>query len=862
MARKRPLFLDTEDGTVKRLDPSFDVLDAKIEAADVLNLNEAIDDRVAVLLKESTTIQWIYLDASDELRAEVKSASITDDHISPSANIAWSKVSKDGSSLAHLATRYHQDLQNVQGGTATEQYHLSQTEHDTLTTGQDATTLHHHDSRYYTQTQLQTPNQSQVHWDNVTNKPSTFPPSPHQHTSADITDFTEAAQDATGAALTSTDTVELIYQDDLNQILANVRFQSTNSIDLLSDTNGLKADLRLDNTGTIDLQVTTSGLKADLKPSTILDEHISNAANIAWSKIDKTGARLQDLNAEAQDGKGLIYNLATDTYEAATLLTDAHRTATPIDHPDGSVTEPKLANNAVTARTIAPNVDVSGKGFNSDKVDGKDVNDLGSDDTVLWTAAKIISYVDECLTGSTSFQDPVKDKDLCTPPSTPATGDRYIVCASGATDAWSGHENDIAEWDGTAWVFSTPSEGWVTWVEDENTYYIFNGTSWTPWSANIDHNTLLNLQGGSTTERYHLTATQHTQLTAGQSADAQHFHSVLKDASGNTRLRATDTALDAQSNRITAVADPTDPSDAVNLNTLQNWQHNDLQGLQGGAPDGYYHLTEILYQAHASQRTLTFDNLTVRGGRYLKVPYTLFADKNFVRVYQNGTLLDPAQWDFYLGPFRHGKADLLTDTIQLTVPDTTATYRVEYDEWEIDYEPPLELYRLDGQETSLINVQYRIHNGYTGVDYFLETLTFDKDNLAATGTYRGIMLPSNVQGFTYYYPTHVRVRCFAEGATVSPWRLEVYRRRSSTPKRRHRFRADVPRLATNVNRVQLLSLSSPSGKLPEGCFFVRLRHTALNLLSRPSRNLVLKVRTVYTNDGFAQVGYYWLPLLR
>lgn len=861
MARKRPLFLDTEDGTVKRLNPSFDILDAKIDAADVLNLGEAVDDRVATLLKESSTIQWIYLDASDELRAEVKDASITDVHISPTANIAWSKISKDGSSLAHLTARYHQDLQNVQGGTVTEQYHLTQVEHDALTTGQDATALHHHDSRYYTQTQLQTSGQSQVHWDNVTSKPTTFPPSAHQHTSTDITDFVEAAQDVVGSALTSTDTVELIYRDDLNQILANVLFQSTASIDLSSDTNGLKADLRVDNTGTVNLQVTTDGLKADLKPSTILDEHISNAANIAWSKIDKTGARLQDLNAEAQDGKGLIYNLATDTYVAATLLTDVHRTLTPIDHPDGSVTEPKLADNAVTARTIAANVDVSSKGFNSDKVDGKDVNDLGSDDTVLWTAARIIEYVNAHAGSGTSFQDPVKDKDLCTPPATPSTGDRYIVCSGGATDAWAGHENDIAEWDGIAWVFSTPSEGWVTWVEDENTYYIFNGTSWAPWSANIDHNTLLNLQGGSTTERYHLTATQHTQLTAGQNADAQHFHSVLKDQLGNPKLEATATALDARSNRITAVSDPIDPSDAVNLNVLQNWPHNDLKGLQGGAPGEYYHLTEILYRTHASQRTLTFDGLDVRGGQYLKVPYTLFADKRFIRVYQNGVLLSDDQWDFYLGTYRHGKADLLTDTIRLLSPDYTATYKVEYDEWEIDYEPQLELYRTDGNDVNLINIQYLVHNGYTGENLYLEEIDFDAVYISVTCTYRSLAVPTHTQSYTRYYPTHVRVREFTENSDTTPWRIEVYRRRAVTPKYGRRYRGNVPRFSTTTNRIDLTTLGRP-GRLPEGCFFVRLRHTDYNLVTRPTRNLVLKVKSIFTNDGYQRVGYYWTPLLR
>lgn len=35
------------------------------------------------------------------------------------------------------------------------------------------------------------------------------------------------------------------------------------------------------------------------------------------------------------------------------------------------------------------------------------------------------------------------DKDLTSPPASPADGDAYIVAAS-ATGAWSGHDDDIA----------------------------------------------------------------------------------------------------------------------------------------------------------------------------------------------------------------------------------------------------------------------------------------------------------------------------------------------------------------------------------------------------------------------------------
>lgn len=73
--------------------------------------------------------------------------------------------------------------------------------------------------------------------------------------------------------------------------------------------------------------------------------------------------------------------------------------------------------------------------------------------------------------------DSVLDKDLTTPPGSPSVGDRYIV-ASVATGDWTGRENDVAEWNGVSWQFFTVSEGMATWVEDEDTYYKFDGLAW------------------------------------------------------------------------------------------------------------------------------------------------------------------------------------------------------------------------------------------------------------------------------------------------------------------------------------------------------------------------------------------------
>lgn len=59
------------------------------------------------------------------------------------ASLLWSLIDKTGSNLTDIVTRNHNDLQSVQGGSATERYHLSLTQHSDLTDAGDSA-LHYH----------------------------------------------------------------------------------------------------------------------------------------------------------------------------------------------------------------------------------------------------------------------------------------------------------------------------------------------------------------------------------------------------------------------------------------------------------------------------------------------------------------------------------------------------------------------------------------------------------------------------------------------------------------------------------------------------------------------------------------------
>ncbi|BAO82903.1 hypothetical protein SMCB_0675 [Serpentinimonas maccroryi] len=71
----------------------------------------------------------------------------------------------------------------------------------------------------------------------------------------------------------------------------------------------------------------------------------------------------------------------------------------------------------------------------------------------------------------------VKDRDLTTPPTSPANGDRYIVPAA-ATGAWAGRASQVAVHIAGAWEFHTPRVGWLCYIEDEDRLSAFKPTGW------------------------------------------------------------------------------------------------------------------------------------------------------------------------------------------------------------------------------------------------------------------------------------------------------------------------------------------------------------------------------------------------
>jgi len=63
------------------------------------------------------------------------------------------------------------------------------------------------------------------------------------------------------------------------------------------------------------------------------------------------------------------------------------------------------------------------------------------------------------------------------PPISPSADDRYLIDTA-PTGAWAGNENNIAEWNGASWDFTTPVTDNIIYITDTLTTLRFDGSVW------------------------------------------------------------------------------------------------------------------------------------------------------------------------------------------------------------------------------------------------------------------------------------------------------------------------------------------------------------------------------------------------
>lgn len=179
--------------------------------------------------------------------------------------------------------------------------------------------------------------------------------------------------------------------------------------------------------------------------------------------------------------------------------------------------------NIAGNKNLTGNLSVLGTALFSSQVDVNSNKIINLASPVNSTDAVNKAYVD-ALTGGVVVQSPVINF-VTSAPGAPVTGDRYIISSpfTGFVSASCTPANNmIAQYNGSIWVCNgsvlgtgTPATSWQVNVKALGLNYNFNGSSWVEVGSTVDHNSLVNLQGGQSGEYYHLKLADYSNLTAG-----------------------------------------------------------------------------------------------------------------------------------------------------------------------------------------------------------------------------------------------------------------------------------------------------------------------------------------------------------
>jgi hypothetical protein len=127
-------------------------------------------------------------------------------------------------------------------------------------------------------------------------------------------------------------------------------------------------------------------------------------------------------------------------------------------------------------------------------------------------------------------QPAVESRTVTAPPSTPLTGDTYLV-PSGATDAWAGHTDELVTFQSGAWLFHDPASGWQVYCKADKTQYVFDAGAWIPLASLASGLSRLGINATSDTTNRLAVAAAATLLTH---AGAGHQLKLNKNAAADT----------------------------------------------------------------------------------------------------------------------------------------------------------------------------------------------------------------------------------------------------------------------------------------------------------------------------------------
>ncbi|MFE1599939.1 DUF2793 domain-containing protein [Methylobacterium sp. ID0610] len=155
-------------------------------------------------------------------------------------------------------------------------------------------------------------------------------------------------------------------------------------------------------------------------------------------------------------------------------------------------------------------------------------------------AQKHVTHNEALVLLDTLVQLAVLDKDLTSPPASPAEGDRYLIAGANPSGAWAGWAGRVVRYQDGAWTSAVPRPGWLAFVLDEGELYLYAAGAWVSYRTTLT--VLQNLQRlgiGTTADAANpfaakLNAALWTALTTAEGGSGDLRYTLNKEAAGNT----------------------------------------------------------------------------------------------------------------------------------------------------------------------------------------------------------------------------------------------------------------------------------------------------------------------------------------
>jgi hypothetical protein len=185
-----------------------------------------------------------------------------------------------------------------------------------------------------------------------------------------------------------------------------------------------------------------------------------------------------------------------DSTKSATSFANASHVHSAADLTSGLIIDARVPSSNITQHVALINHNGL---LNYDVGEHRVIADESTSSIDLWSANKINAMLNAITSGLNRRTKAIDYVDATTAPPTEITGDRYVLDFSGAPHAnWDGaSQGDIVEFNGSTWDATSPSEGWVLYVDLKNADYLYVDDGSPYWESRdvSDHalNTLENL---------------------------------------------------------------------------------------------------------------------------------------------------------------------------------------------------------------------------------------------------------------------------------------------------------------------------------------------------------------------------------